>query len=318
MFKKNIIFVFLQLFFLLGCNQGQNTVTNTKTLQGNEGLKMEIIAKNIPENAYENEDLDMVIKLTNKGAYDIPAADSVLKITLERGYLAFVGGDHLVTDSFALVGKERFTRVDDIMLKEYRFITGVLDEQSKVHTSLILASACYNYLTKAYADVCIDTDIYNIKPIDKVCSAKPVSLSGGQGAPVAVTGVEPRMLANGDYIRPQFTITIKNVDEGSVIEYNKINTVCSSSSLTRDDYNTIDLVELRFSDFTINDFTCEPTRDGRFVAKLKNEEDKIVCTLGENLLPKSTVTYETPLYIELRYGYTLSKSTQVTINKVPT
>ena len=113
-------------------------------------------------------------------------------------------------------------------------------------------------MTRAFVDICIDTDPYGSKPNPKVCSAQAKDLSGGQGGPVSVTRVEPKMLVSDGYVRPQFAITLQNSDVGSVIQYGQIATLCSSGAPARQDINTVDLAQIQFSQYSIGDFTCEP------------------------------------------------------------
>jgi len=306
----------LMLLILAACTQNTNP-TETKVLTGTQGIKMEIMDQGIPESVFEEEQMDLIMRFTNMGAHPVTASDSILKVTLDQGYLEFDGGSSIMTDSVEVKGQEQFNRVNDFIIKQFPFSSLTLDQQSRTHDSLILATLCYNYMTTVYANVCIDTDIYNSRPLEKACTARTVSLSGGQGAPVAVTKIEPRMQGNQDSVRPQFVITIQNQDEGSVID--NINTICSSSAASRTGYNTLEIADIRFSDYTISDFECIPhTEDGRYIAKLEGEEDEVVCTLREGRMARNTETYQTPLYIELRYGYTVSKSTQVNIRKLTT
>jgi hypothetical protein len=319
MIKKFLLYsLILILIVLFGCNggNGQGHIDDEPVYKGQQGLSLEIIQESLPEKVYENEEFNLVLKLTNYGAYPISPGDSVLKISTEEEYMEFTNGENVFPDSFDLKGKETYNTLNDFEVKEYNLRAKSLDKESQQHPVKILATACYNYHTIAFADVCIDTDVYNVKEIEKVCQSQPISLSGGQGAPVEITRIEPAMLSDGNSIKPQFKIYIRNSDQGSVIKHNSYNTICSSDSPQRDHYNLIELAELKFSNYNINDFSCEPKIGGKFVAKLENEEDSIVCTLN-NGIPKSKLTYQTPLNIEFKYGYVISKYVQLDIKKLP-
>ncbi|MBN2421845.1 hypothetical protein JXB41_01345 [Candidatus Woesearchaeota archaeon] len=312
---KNTSVLIMLLFILSACQTGVNdNATKEKIYTGETGLELEILDRSLPESVFEDERFDMVLKLTNKGAYPITAGDSILKITTEKDYMEIIEPKgslpYIYSGSFDLDGKEKFQNTDDFEVKEFKLMSKRLDEQSQIHTVTILATVCYNYVTKAYADICIDTDVYNTKPIEKSCSAEQVSLNGGQGAPVAVTRIEPKMLSDGDSVKPQFVIYLRNTDRGSVIEYERINTICSKESPDRDDYNNVQLTDIRFSGYDRNDFRCEPD-----IAKLENEEDYIICTLQQGI-PRSTPSYKTPLYLEFSYAYTLSEQVQLDIERM--
>ncbi|MBU0756612.1 MAG: hypothetical protein KKF44_00975 [Nanoarchaeota archaeon] len=313
------IVMVLCLFLFFGCTLGGNSgpITSQNLYRGEQGLEIEIFEKSLPEKVYEEQQFDLIMKLTNKGVHPIDPGDSILKVILEKDYMQFSGGSYINSQQFTLDGKENFALIDDFEIKEYKLESKILDEESQLHQVNIFVTACYNYVTKVFADICIDTDIYNIKPIEKVCEAKTISLSGGQGAPVSVTRIEPSMLSDQNSVKPQFKIYVSNRDKGTVIEYGALNTICSSQTPNKEDYNFVELTAIQFSEYTMTDFDCKPNRMGKVFTKLDNEENFIICTLMEGRLPDSVVTYETPLYIELRYGYTISESASITIENIP-
>src|SRR4030042_1767216 len=93
------------------------------------------------------------------------------------------------------------------------------------HNALISATYCYDYATTAKMDVCIDPDIYGKQP-QKVCTVAGKSLSS-QGAPIAVNKVDVEMLPfSKDSIKPQFTIHVQNVGDGTVIASGKALSFC--------------------------------------------------------------------------------------------
>ena len=46
--------------------------------------------------------------------------------------------------------------------------------------------------------MCIDPDVVGLKVRQKICAVKDISLSGGQGAPIAITKIEPVMVPEVD------------------------------------------------------------------------------------------------------------------------
>ena len=278
---------------------------------------MDILRESIPEKVFENEQFNMVVKLTNFGAMPVSAGDGIFLLTPEDDYVEIVQGNN-PENNFDLEGKETFRNIDDFEILEYTLGVKTLDPESTVHESKIMATLCYDYITSAFVDVCIDTNAYNARPTDKVCSAEPIAISGGQGGPVGITRIEPTMLSSDDNIRPQFKIYFRNFDKGSVVQYGSISTVCSSSSPNINVYNILELSDLRFSDYGRESFDCVPTINGQsYVAKLEDEEDFIICTLNSGI-PKTTPSFTTPLFVELRYGYTYSDSVGISIRKLGT
>ncbi|MBD3203303.1 hypothetical protein GF327_03350 [Candidatus Woesearchaeota archaeon] len=304
------------IIFLIGCkDSGNSEIEKEQIYTGTKGLDIEIIEESYPNEVNEKEEFNVVIKLTNYGAYPFSPGNSVFTLSTEKKYMEFSGGNNIESKQINLNGKQNFNSDDDFQVLEYTLKAKELDIESQYHTVKVIANACYDYQTKVYADVCIDTDKYNTKIIDKVCSSEPVTLSGGQGGPVAVTRIEPTMLSDKNNIKPQFRIYIENLDYGSVIKQGTYNTICSSNSPQRNDYNQIELTDIKFSRFTLNDFDCEPEINGRFFAKLENEQDVVTCTL-KNGISKATATYTTPLYIQLDYGYTTTDFIEIMIKNL--
>ncbi len=257
----------------------------------------------------------MVIDLQNKGAYDL--VGGYLALGLERDYLQFgswnledkpqfsqidVAGQRV---TFNLLGKSQLDPLGERTVASATVVPLPVDPLTEQHTTTVIVTACYPYSTEASAQICVDTDVYSMKATDKVCKPGTVTLSGGQGAPVAVTSVEERILSSGgEYVRPQFVIHVRNVGRGTVVRTDKVETACSSARLSDEDrakfFNSVALEELRFSEFSLSggNFECVPME-----IKLKDGEGFAKCTLKSELLSTSRDAYATSLFIRLRYGY---------------
>jgi len=287
---------------------------------GQEGLVLHFLPNLPPSRFYapeEGEDIqfEVGVDLENKGAYDI--VGGYLALGLEREYLQFsrwnlegkpqfsqidVAGQRVL---FNLLGKSQLDPLGERAVATAAVTPLPIDRLTEQHTTTVMMTACYPYSTEASAQVCIDTDVYGMKATEKVCKADTVSLSGGQGAPVAVTKVEERILSSGgEYVRPQFVIYVRNLGSGTTVRTDKVETACSSEHLSDEDrakfFNSISLEELRFSEFSLTGghFDCVPAE-----IKLKDGEGFAKCTLKPELLSASRDTYATPLFVRLRYGY---------------
>jgi len=178
---------------------------------------------------------------------------------------------------------------------EYDFPTGVLNTK-------IRATAIYPYATEFSTDFCVDSKPYTTK--DKVCTMADKTFSGGQGAPVAVTKVEPQVV--GDGIR--FKITFRNAGNGDVLDSSKAGTDASTkpSDLKVSDYDYVSVTEPKLGG---TDGSCQPTPR----VKLVNGQGFTFCTF--------TVTgdeaYTTRLNLKLGYGYMSSTETNVQVKAIP-
>ena len=142
-----------------------------------------------------------------------------------------------------------------------------------------------------------------------------------QGAPVAVTKVEPgiitKTIEGRDYIFPQYLIYIKNKGKGHVITKDSVKEACEATGIDKSNYNRLDIIAMLNS----KQLKCEvkPLR-------LIDEEDFVRCTSIDkdksdhdniaNGFDKGAISsFLTPLKITLDYGYTFTISKQVKINK---
>ncbi len=283
-------------------------ITDVNVYTGTDGLDMEFLKDSPPSEMYENEEFQAVVDLKNMGAY--PINNGRIVITDEPDYMD-IGTS---TYSFNLKGKEAYVRVDDETVKDFFLKAKTLEDKSVSHQSTILATACYDYGTKLNTEICIDTDPHNLKMIEKACQAKDLSFSG-QGAPVSIERIEQKMLVKeGGDVKPQFLIYIKNNGDGQVLSKNMIDTACGSSSMNRQDINGLTLKAISFSHFTKDDMNCTPS-----TLRLTGGEDYFVCTLKDEMaISGNDATFTSNLYVELEYGYTVTKAKEFIINKLNT
>ncbi len=310
---KRIMCIVLLCLLILGCKpeNGEQSIEAENIYSGTAGLKTEIVDKSFPSEIYENENFDFVVRVTNKGPIEINNAR--LLVVPERGYLAFSDGSPTKpAEILNLEGKEQFQTVDDFEILTFGLRAMELESLSEIHNAIVSVSTCYDYISKAWGSVCIDTDPHNIKPGDKACTVKTLSLSGGQGGPLVINRVEPRMTVDGENIRPQFKIYVENVGQGSVTRYGNVERYCSNQPLDQEDYNVIpsSQIEIGLPGYGTGSFSCVPQE-----LALKGKQDYITCTLRDSV-PPSIDPYMTTISVELRYGYVDSQARQITINKL--
>ena len=207
---------------------------------------------------------------------------------------------------YSPVGDEEFIQVNPQAKK--------ISAQSETHPSTIFATACYPYNTTLGTSVCIDTDIIDEVKGKKACNVKDLTFSEGQGAPVAITKIETRMLPYADVnkVKPHFIIFIENKGNGEVVNSSKLNLSCSSSGLNYTDFNTITIT----ASLPQGDLKCSENVDtGPTAVRLREKEDIVRCTL-EDGVDIGRDAYTAPLKIELNYGYTFTISKDIIIEKV--
>jgi len=262
---------------------------------------MEFLTNAPPSETYEEIPFNIGILLKNAGAYDVKGG--IISFTVEEDYIELPNKGDI---RFNLNGKSVALPIGDQKTEMIRTKTKKISGQSEMHTSKILVSICYPYQTKKNVDVCIDTDMYGIKNMKKVCNVKDIALTT-QGAPIAITKIESEMLSSDDetIVKPSFKIYIKNVGGGIVFAKENINNVCSSAPLKYEEMNAVKIKVMMSGE----ELQCREE-----ILKLKENKDNVRCTL-ENGISTEKAIYTTPLTIELSYGYSTSMSKDILIKK---
>ena len=144
-----------------------------------------------------------------------------------------------------------------------------------------------------------------------------MAYSVGQGAPVAVTKVETRMLPQTDgTIKPSFVISIENVGKGEVIKPNIgiISNMCGSPALNYRDFNTLE-VSAYLSGTQLD---CKKTQDDSIPVEIRLKEKKATFRCTGGAIDTSSNAYSASLKVQLNYGYTFTISKDIIIQKVLT
>ena len=303
---------------MYGCKgtSGKNPITDQDVRKGFDGLNMEFAKNAPPEKIFEETVFPLAIKLNNRGASNIE--NGFLVIGLEKAYLDFANSD----------GNQKLIRIDGKSVfnlnggEDYVTINGITKKigvQSETHPSTILATACYGYQTVLGTSACIDTDIFDTGLRKKSCQAKSLDFREGQGAPLAITKIEPQMLPDQDSnkIKPHFIIFIENKGKGQVIRQTKVQDACTKSSLTISPLTIEDFNRITIRAFLSgNQLNCNVGNNpGDIEVRLREEKGMVRCTLEEGI-DRTQDAFMAPLRIEMDYGYTFTISKDITIEKI--
>jgi hypothetical protein len=309
---KKLIIIIIALLVLSSCGVPQPK--EVKVHEGSDGLVIEFERMAPPDTAFEGEALPITIKMANRGAYDI--TNGFYSISVEKAYMNLEGEN---IDTFSVNGKSPYDLEGGTLIIRRGVFAGELDPMTQTLSSTISVTACYPYQTTATANVCIDTDLFGQNP-DKVCSANDISFpSGGQGAPIGITSIEPKMKQHPEdntKIIPQFLIYIRNMGNGQAIEPSKTRDSCTGASIDPEFWNTAE-VKVKLIDKQLD---CTPkinpnsaSLEGHIkFSRDASREDFIKCELKEGI-SRSLGTYTSALSIEIDYGYTTTISRTVQI-----
>lgn len=295
--------------------------------RGTGAITMQFVPNAPPDQFYAPEAGETMsfpagLRLANVGATNVELG--YLSLAVEKEYVSIQGWDFSEAAissagapekaSFALRGRSNTYPLGDEAVVLAALEPKQIDPQIMQHDTTIIITACYPYETQTSASICVDTNIFGLKPLQKVCTPQTISMGGGQGGPVVISSIEERILPQGDtYVRPQFVLTIENKGDGSVVNKEKVSEACSSAPLGSTDYNLVHIDEMSFSGLSIENgaITCSPSP-----LRMADNRGTIKCTVAEGRIPTSQDTYQTELFVKLSYGYTNSISKTVRLERI--
>lgn len=172
-------------------------------------------------------------------------------------------------------------------------------------TQPFLITNCYLYTTFASPNVCIDPDPYS--ETRKVCTPGTVSFSSTQGAPVAIT----RIKQENTKTKALFEIQISNVGSGRIFDLGYFSG-CNPYNTHRVTEKNLDVVYI--GDIRIGKDRLDCNIQNRRI-KLQNGRGTITCTYDYRYIASKSA-YQTPLVVELWYGYSETTERSVKIKRV--
>lgn len=283
----NFILIILFLLFLVSCSNQYSKDYST----GTEGIRIEMLDINKGDRFIQGQNLNLVLEISNQGRYDEP-----------MGHIAISGYDPSAIffseprkELPMLLAKNQYTDGESKIIKLEELQPLKVPYGSSYKTNIMI-TACYNYQTKATLPVCIIPNMDEYVKGTSTCKIEPTSLST-QGAPVAVTYIEPSMSNE----QLQFLIHIANVGKGVIIKEDHLNDCPTNIGLT--DIDEL-VIEARISALGY----AECTNNGR--VKLIDGKGVALCYLPKGF---GTYSYTTEMEIVLNYGYSTSINKQIEV-----
>lgn len=278
-------------------------------VRGTQGVTMSFMRESLLDSVYENGLYYIHLNLKNEGAHDVE--NGIIALSLDDYSFSIENPDEF--EHFSLRGNDGTfngeERVQEIILKAKEITMQGVD----AYDTSIKVNMCYSYKTLFQDTLCVDTDVRKTQH-DKPCLTSTLSGSSGQGAPVVVSRVEPRLSPGTNGAKLSFEIFIQNSGSGTVLAKDRGEAVCTSEFVA-EDFNRVTISEIKVSSYSLSngDILCE-TGGTDFTQVNLDEEESITCRVREDI-PYSLGTFSTPLTIKLSYDYLSSLETGVTIEK---
>ncbi|MBI5390796.1 hypothetical protein HZB02_04850 [Candidatus Woesearchaeota archaeon] len=311
-----VLAVVISLLLITGCigsrrSDSPSSVNDYHT--GTKALEMKFLQNNPPSILYDVERLSVSLEMFNHGTYDIGNANARLDISGFDPNIIFFPQVLVFPE---LKGKSTYNPDGDYSIVEYTGSISLPPEADHYDTPLIV-TACYNYETDASIPVCIDPGIYSVDTgIDRACTVGRASGGSGQGAPVAVQGIDVQMTsAGGEMMQGLLRIDISNNGGGKVIDPQYIGPAFCPHNLRNANYlNRVQIVYVRLPGGGDITGSCHPLDDFGSVL-LRNDKATITCKTQP--FARQTPPFKTALEIKLRYGYMDSIRKDIRIKRTP-
>jgi len=308
------IILVVSLIFLASCKPqpaaGEKPLDTAAALRlvqtGIRGIEIDTLQNLPPSTIYDQTELIAMVELKNKGNHDLQPQDCFIQIT---GFDPnIITGGLNVPRSCAenigtLEGKNVYNTEGGFNQIEFRSSNIMLPAGVFEYNPTLNFLACYNYHTTSNPSVCVDPLFYQVASEQKTCLPHDVGMAGGQGAPVGISYVGVDMV--GD--RAIFEINVMNYGSGRVLSPYADFRNCGQAVLEYVDLDKVGYT-VQMSGGSLMD--CKP-RDG--LVRLTNNQGKIVCSFN---IPGASA-FETPLMVDLDYGYMQSYTKPIKIIKTP-
>jgi len=305
--RKEIIVIILASLLLYGCGTigGSRKASDSPVFQeyrkGTNGIILKFVKDLPPEKVFMNQNFDLGIEIRNVGATDVDQG-YLHVINLENDYMKMETEwnptEELAMQSI-LEGKKSSSPDGG-----YQFITFPVEnvgipEIEDSHKFTFKARVCYKYRTAGTATMCINPGMYKfLNFLTSVCRVEDVKLSGGQGAPIAITKVSERMIPRDDStMELQFIIDIQNAADGLVTsaQGDVFGNECNNRPAPNVGLDQIEQTDIRVF-LSGQQIECEkPAVDAQ-----DSNKGTIIC---KTQIDSNQGSYTAPLVVQFDYGY---------------
>lgn len=315
--RKFIFLLVFSLVFLSSCSLNNNLsqsdvgeVDNSYKF-GNVGVTLNI--ENLKRSEiFENSAIQFLLSIKNEGQHNSNVIIS--EPTYDSKYFESIQlqNDFSFNEIFLIDGKSIYQNIAHENKIPIEIMASTLPATQDQRTEDLVFSICYDYKTYFEEDVCVDTDVYDLKNDESVCTVGEKSFSKGQGAPIKVNKLDVYYQKTSDIIVPIIEFELRNSGQGTILTNKGYDLLCTSTSnsdagsLT----NEISLTKLKFSKFTLSDFDCDEI-------SFENDVANVRCTLNDGItgFSESEGNFLAKIEMEFSYYYKDAKTIPITIKK---
>ncbi|MBT3298619.1 hypothetical protein HN385_06840 [archaeon] len=288
-----IILIMLTTFFLSSCG-GSEVSSNIESLDANyfktgySGLEISVEDNFPPDEMYDNSNLNIVVKLENKGAYDL-SSGLVQVLGFDSAYVILYDqeGIEFPSEGYFLSGKSLENADGETERASFSGYVNPIKEGAEKQVMKYYLKASYDYTNELVEDVCVDLSSYDV--YDSGCELDERKKLNGQGGPLAITEIETYTNPSENEIK--FYLTVQNKGQGTADKVTLIQAKLGNDELD---------CEFREGEGIIFDFD-----------KDTGQSTELECSKRVS----GTSSYETTLYVEYFYSYDLLEQERITIKE---
>ncbi len=320
-----VLALLLLAFSIAACGDSTPSIYAKQTHTGTKGVTMSFVKGMPPSEIYAGTDLQIALDLKNEGAWNIKNAKlklgvipSSIKLKLDTDEDPGSDDEGTLRRFDVLEGKSPMTPLGAHRLVMATASNIQAPEIGDEEDITFTATACYGYVTESSFDICIDPqkDEPGVKQ-KKACAAKPsYRVSGGQGAPIAVTKLEQEMLAIGQTRKLRVKIYLRNAGKGWIYKLTEYYRPCSVQKGQQPLENEFGVIEIG-ANLSGKQMDCNlaTLEADNFRFRITNEKDSFVmCQI--QLPPEAFSAYNSVITITSAYGYVEDTSTTIKVKKL--
>lgn len=303
--KKEILVLFLLIILIIGlsgCDRlktNDNGISTKRYVGGDKGLEIEFEKNAPPERVGDDnsDEFDISLILKNKGEYNINKGEIIVTLQgLEKD--AFSLGSLSKKSDFSLDGAEKFrdrTNEGEENTLEFRKLKYKHDLDADFPIN-IRADVCYEYETRATANLCLKKEANKRRGIRDQCDINEEKVEiENSGGPVKIENVEQRA-SGSDEIKFTFDVVAEVDDKHQIYEPGTFNSECGI------DLDKEDRVEVELSTAGDVNIKCGKL-DDRDRGEVDLIEGSRTITCGIKTSSLQEYAFEKQLKINVRYMY---------------
>jgi len=320
--KSILLLLVLTLFVLTACSSGTQTTSGNPYIGGTQALALSFISGAPPAQIYDNKQspFQVTVNVKNVGEYDLATSDGYIQIEGIAPQEYGVTSADFKQDMPAIPGAKK-TGSGTIVDGNQQLVTfGTLTYQQNINGNIgsnkIIATACYNYVTRATSTLCVTKSGLD-DPAQKnvVCTIDGTKSVSNSAGPIQVTDVKQIQSIKGK-IQVQFTVG--KVSTATNELFFKKNTNCDDSQTNLDKYKIyINVLPIVNSMYAAN---CIGWQDGGsgasgYFTLFDGAPRQMQCSFDVGTV---STDYQTPVNFELGYRYMQQIETPILIKDVST